>query len=160
MLGGYDDYKTNPDYFDNFASAIYDLDTVRVTFADGSVLEIPTSQVNDNLSAQGSARHSVATIDVFARQRLGEGKSKIIPNRFTLQTAPKFSRWFLEEQRKTAETAQLLGEAGRLSLTANQPPPELWWLALARPTARLGFRGYGAYRAYSAPRLEEPKYAR
>lgn len=135
MGGTYDDYKSDPDYIDNFSSAGYDpySKTLHLFFEDGgeAVLKLP-------LQSTGGIKFLV-----FERKSLLDNPKpndlKIYPTIHDRNTLPIVAQW-LADNADEMQQCDLLLQAGVGSLQARSLPPNLWWLALLAPTASLGWR--------------------
>lgn len=133
MGGTYDDYKSNPDYLDNFNSAAYSplSKTLHLFFDNGGEAVLPLP-----LRTEG-------VVLVFQWKSLidnpGSKDLKIYPTLQTGNTLPIITQW-LADHNGEMQQSDLLVAAGFGALNARSLPENLWWLALLAPTASLGAR--------------------
>ncbi|UUZ68710.1 hypothetical protein LP416_01840 [Polaromonas sp. P2-4] len=114
MGGTYDDYKSNPDYIDNFSSAGYDphSKTLHLFFDDGgeAVLTLPLQPSGGN------------TFLVFERKSLldnpGPNDRKIYPTSHTQRTLPTVAQWLADHADEMQQSDRLL-QAGVGTLDAH-----------------------------------------
>jgi hypothetical protein len=133
--GDYDDYKTNPDYLDNYGSAAYDpwSNTIHLFFPDGgeAIVRLPLTS---------------GPVLVFEKKSLlsspGPNDLKIYPTVQDRARLPNLVQWLAEHQTEI-EQSRLLLNAGVGTLSARSVPPDLWWLALLAPAAGLTARFSG-----------------
>lgn len=133
MGGGYDDYKDDPDYIDNFSRAGYDpmSKTLHLFFPDGgeAIVQLPL--------------RNTGVVLVFERKSLlnspGPNDLKIYPTLADKARLRVITQW-LSDHAEEMVTSGLLLEAGTKTLSARSVPPDLWWLALLAPAASLGGR--------------------
>lgn len=133
MGGDYDDYKSNPDYIDNFNGAGYSplSNTLHLFFADGgeAILTLPLK--------------SAGVVLVFERKSFlnspGPKDRKIYPTIKNRNTLPNVTQW-LADHAEEIQQSNLMIEAGIKTLSARSLPPNLWWMALLSPSAMLGAR--------------------
>jgi Domain of unknown function (DUF4157) len=133
MFGFYDDYKSNPEYVDNFSSAAYDplSKTLHLFFDDGgeAILILPLQNEGVVLFFEWkSLLTSPGTKDL-----------KIYPSIKTKNLLPNVGQWLADHAEEMQQTDLLLS-AGLRTLEARSVPPNLWWLALVAPAAGLSAR--------------------
>jgi hypothetical protein len=136
MGGDLDEYKSNPDYIDNFAGAAYDPSskTLHLFFDDGgeAVLPLPLGRGNTNTVVLAFEKKSLL-------YNPGPNDQKIYPTIQNKNALPNVAQW-LAGHAEEMEQSDLLLSAGTGAAQARSLPRDLWWLALGAPAAGLGAR--------------------
>jgi Domain of unknown function (DUF4157) len=149
MGGAYEDYAADPDYVDNFSSALYDpfSKSMHLFYPDGgeAVMPLPIGKASSLLVFERKSFLDTPTPKDF----------KVYPTILTRQNIPHIADWLADHKEET-EQSDLLLQAGVGSLQARSLPPDLWWLVVLAPAAGLGAR-LGALRMRPAFKTVQPE---
>jgi ribosomal protein S15P/S13E len=136
MGGDLDEYKSNPDYIDNFEIPNYDpsSNTLHLFFQDEgeAVLLLPLGRGSTNTIVLAFERKSLL-------YNPGPNDQKIYPTIEDKRTLPNIAQW-LADHAEENQQSDLVWRAGVGALQARSLPPNLWWLALLAPASGLGAR--------------------